>query len=346
MAAVRALVAAALVAGVACGAAAVDKIRNKAGIAWPGEIVGVTAEGLEIKVAGAKRVVPFEDIRSVSSDAYPRLTEAERLYERAAEGDAEAMKQAARLYDALDSSRMPEWVRTVARWRMYGVLAKSGQVRKALEAYLALAKKSPKLVAGLELPRPNPGDPAANKALLAEVEKALKAAPNAPYVDTLENFRVALLLLVGDPKQVLESGVLDKLIQSKDPKVRGEAMLRKLELLLAAGRTDEAVAWFDRIQQAETQIYPGQMAYWKGRVLEAQGEFIKAALAYMRVPILHAREDRARTAEALWRAGKAMEAAKVPVQEVRAVYQEAVNDYPGTTGAERARRELARLGTS
>ena len=48
----------------------------------------------------------------------------------------------------------------------------------------------------------------------------------------------------------------------------------------------------------------------------------------------------------LWYAGQALQAAKATKPEVRTVYQEAVNKYPGTPGAEKAKAELAKLAHS
>ncbi len=328
----------------ATAAGAVDKVRTSSGIGYPGEIVGVSGKGLEMKIGRRKNVVPFSEIQSIASDDYPNLERAEALYVKGVKGDTEAMKQAAELYDDLLSSRSPDWLRTVVQWRMYGVYAQSGQVRKALDAYLEMAGQIPELVAGLELPQPQESRHEANKAMLKRVEQVLNKAAEAPYAEALKNFRVSLLLLEGDAKQVLASGVLDKLIESQDPKVRLNAMLKRLELLLAVGKKKEAADWFDRIKAADLPIHAADLAYWNGRILEGQGRPEAAALAYMRVPILYAQRDRGRTAEALWRAGKALEAAEAPKEEAVAVYQEATNDYGGTAGADRARRELARLG--
>jgi len=328
----------------ASSAGALDKIRTTSGIGYPGEIVGVAEDGIEIKVGGSKRVVPFGEITTIEAEEYPELGEAEALYVKGTQGDAEAIKKAAGLYDDLDSSRSPEWLRTVVQWRTYNVYARSGQVRKALDAYLGMAKKSPKLVMELELPQPKEGQSKANQAMLKQVDRVLATAGNVPFVDSLKQFRLSLLLLEGDPAKVLAGGGLDKLIQSEDPNVRRKAMLRKLELLLAAEKHDEAAAWFEQVKNSSAEIYPDERAYWKGRVLQAQGKHTDAALSLMRVPILYPQKDPSRTADALWRAGQAMEAAKIPAKEVRGVYQEAVTDYPGTTGAARAKRELARLG--
>jgi len=321
-----------------------DKIRTADGIGYHGKVVGVSDKGIEIRVGGITRVVPFKDLRSVSADDYPKLEQAEQLIEKGAKGDADAMAKAVKLYEALLVPEAPDWLRAIIQWRMYDVYARSGEVRKALDAYLEIADQNPRLVAEFDLPQPKEGDHEVNKAMLQQVEKALRKAPEAPYADALKEFRVSLLLLEGDPKEILEAGVLDRLLGSDAPKVRADAMLRKLELLLALDRVKEAAHWFEEIKGSDAPISPADMFYWKGRVLDVQGKPIQAALAYMRLPILHPQKNPSRTAEALWRTGKALEAANALPDEIKVVYKEAVNDYPGSAGAKRAKRELNRLG--
>ena len=332
------------VLALALAASAEDRVRTAEGIGQRGEIEDVTEDGLRMKINGRRLVVPFTDIHSRWSDAYPQLKEAEELYEKGVGGDADAMKKAAKLYDGLLTKGAPAWLRTVVQWRMYSVYATSGLVQKALDAYLSMAKQSPKLVTDLALPAPAADQHELNRRMLAQVEKVLETAGNAPYADALRNFRVSLMLLEGDPKDILAGGILDKPLASTDAGVRQSAMFKKMDLLTALGRDQEASAWFEKIKTSEPEADPAEMAYWKGRILEKQGQPIDAALAFMRLPVLYPRLNVQRTADALWRAGKALEAAEAPKNEAQAVYQEAVSDYAGTTGAERARRELARLG--
>jgi hypothetical protein len=138
--------------------------------------------------------------------------------------------------------------------------------------------------------------------------------------------------------------VLEPLLASPDEKIRQTAMLKQIELLVGAGKFDEAAAKLDANgHQALVQEHPDDIAFWRGRILKERGQNMEAALEFMRLPILYPR-DKALTAEALWWAGQAMEAAKAPKDEVQKVYGEAVARYAGTLGAERAKRELVRLG--
>jgi TolA-binding protein len=88
------------------------------------------------------------------------------------------------------------------------------------------------------------------------------------------------------------------------------------------------------------------VTYWHGRVLKETGKPMEAAVEFMRVVILYPAKDKNRTAECLWQTGQALEAAKAPKAEVRKVYQEAVDRYAGTTFSDKAKADLARLGTN
>jgi TolA-binding protein len=118
-------------------------------------------------------------------------------------------------------------------------------------------------------------------------------------------------------------------------------MLKRLDLLFAANNIDEAEQRLNQAAGALAGDHPQEVAFYTGRVLAERDQHVQAALQFMRVPILYADKDRARTAEALWRAGVAMKAAKLPADEISKVLNEALENYPGTVGAERAKEELA-----
>jgi tetratricopeptide (TPR) repeat protein len=325
----------------AASARADDRIRTKVGIGVDGKIVGVAEDGLVMEVARAKRTISFAEIQRVEAGDFPDLKRAEIAFAEAGEGKAKAFETAAKLYQGLLKGDVPQWLRVVVSWRMFGVYAESGRVAEALDSFLEMAKTSPALLAGLKLPNPVEGDHDANKAMLAKVEGAIAKAGAKPYAEPLMNFRVGLLLLEGKPEEVLP--LLEPMLKSEDPQVRQGAMLRQIEILLATDKAAEAAEVLAGLQEALGADQPAELAYWRGRVYEKQGKFKPAALEYMRLPILYAAKDRTRTAEALWRAGQALEAAKAPREEAVSVYKEAVGSYAGTAGADRAKRELARL---
>lgn len=225
---------------------------------------------------------------------------------------------------------------------MYKLYVESGRVTDALDAYLEMAHTSPQLVADLTLPSPEDTSHQVNKAMLAKVEGTLKKAGDKPYADALRSFRVALLLIEGKPEQVLP--LLEPLLASSRPQVRRGAMIRKLELLLATGKTPEAADWLKKVEAVFDESGEFELAYWRGRIRVAEGKHLEAALEFMKLPILYPAADRSRIADALFRAGQALAAVKAPRKEIVSLYNEAVRKYAGTGGAERARRELARLG--
>lgn len=330
-------------------AAGADRIRTQVGIGYTGEIVGVDEAGLVFREGnrGArKRTVAFAEIREIHADKYPDLQRAEEAYAAGVAGEAKAFDQAEMLYQGLLRKGAPAWLRVVVQWRMYRLYVESGRATDAVDAYLEMAANTPKLVADLKLPSPDETDHQANKAVLAKVEQALKGAAGKPHADSLKYFRIALLLLEGDPRQILEDNLLEPLLESIDPKVRRTAMIRKLDLLLATGRTAEAANWLEQVEAALGDSGVAEMAYWRGRIHVAGGRHLEAALEFMKLPILHPAADRNLTADALFRAGQTLEAANAPREEIVSVYNEAVQRYAGTGGAERARRELARLGSN
>ena len=328
---------------VAIGPARADRVRTSRGIGYTGRIVGVAEGGLVIHDGGRRRTVAFADIREIRADKYPNLQKAEEAYAKGVSGEAKAFEEAGKWYQGLLRKGAPDWLRVVVQWRMYKLYVESGRATEALDAYLVMARNSPKLVAGLNLPSPDPADHQANKAMLAKVEQTLEQAAGKPYADSLKGFRVALLLVEGNPEEVLP--LLEPLLASSDLKVRTSAMIRKLELLLATGKNAEAATWLKQIETVAGEAGAAEVTYWQGRIHLAGGKHTEAALEFMKLPILYPAADRARIADALYRAGQAMQAVKAPREEIVSVYNEAVRKYAGTGGAERARRELARLGS-
>jgi len=322
-----------------------DHIRTQSGIGYDGKIVGMDAGGLVLEYAGGKRTVPLADITSVRVDQYPDLEKAEAAYARGLAGGPKAAQdfaEAERLYEGLGRRGPPPWLRVLVDSRMFKVYARSGRTQEALDAYLALAENQPTLVAGLKLPSPRPDDTAGNRKMLAKVEAAVKNAGDKPYAGELKQFRLTLVLLEGKPDEGLSlPELLEPFLTSDNPKTRAWAMLKQLDLLLAAHKIDEAEQRLREAAGVLARDHPQEVAFYTGRVLAERGRHVQAALQFLRVPILYADKDRTRTAEALWRAGVAMKAAKLPAGEISRVLNEALENYPGTAGAERAKQELA-----
>ena len=342
--AIAAAMVAAVILGAAATAARADRILTAKRIGIAGKITGLSAEGIIIEVDGEKRTVPVPDVAKVKADAYPDLERAEDAYAQGQAGKPQGYAEAERLYRDMTAAgkAAPQWLRVLVQWRMYRVYADSARPTEALDAYLELARGGANLVAGLKLPAPREDAQEANKAMLKKVDDALRMAAGKPYAGELQNFKASLLTLVGNPEDVMP--MVEQLLASPDERTRQGAMLKQIELLVAAGKFDDAAAKLDANGPALAQNHPDDICFWRGRILKERGQNMDAALEFMRLPILYAARDKARAAEALWWAGQAMEAAEAPKDEVQKVYGEAVARYAGTPGAERAKRELVRLG--
>jgi tetratricopeptide (TPR) repeat protein len=326
----------------ATAARAADRILTAKRIGITGKITGFSAGGVIIDADGNKQTIPLSEIAKVKADAYPDLERAEDAYTQGQAGKPQGYAEAERMYrEIMGGKAVPQWLRVLIQWRMYRVYADSGRPPEALDAFLELARGGPNLVTGLKLPAPREDAPDANKAMLKKVEDALRAAAGKPYVGELQSFKASLQTLVGKPEDVMAT--LDTLLASPDERTRQGAMLKQIELLVAAGKFDEAAAKLDANGPVLAQVHPDDVTFWRGRILKERNQNVEAALEFMRLPILYPK-DKALTAEALWWAGQAMEAAKAPKDEVQKVYGEAVARYAGTPGAERAKRELVRLG--
>ena len=339
---VAAILAAALAAALSATAQA-DKIRTHKGIGHSGKITGLGTDGITIEVAGTPRTVPLADIAKIEADAFPDLARAEDAYAEGLGGKPQGFADAEKTYRGmLGAGRVPQWLRVLIQARMYKLYADSGRTVEALDAHLELARGSPKLVAGLKLPLPADDAHDANRLMLKKVADAMRLAAGKPYAAELQNFRVLLLMLEGNPEDVLP--FLEPMLASKDGRTRQSAMLKQIELLVAAGDIDKASAKLEAAAQALAAEHPDDVAFWRGRILKERGQNEEAALEFMRLPILYPAKDKSRTAEALWYAGQALEALKAPKEEIRKVYSEAATRYAGTPAAERAKREVIRLG--
>ncbi|HUU30775.1 MAG TPA: hypothetical protein VMY69_01590 [Phycisphaerae bacterium] len=320
-----------------------DRIRTAKGIGLQGEITGLGAEGLEIRTAIGKQNVALDTIAKVEVGKVSAVGDAEEAYAEGIGGKAPRAAEARRAYEALLRQRIPSWLRAFIQFRLFRLYADAGNVEEALDAYLAVGRHQPALAAGLKLPAPAEGARDVNQAMLEKVNEALKEAGRTPYGAELQSFRLRLVMLEGSPEEVLP--LLEPLLASPDPKTRQMALLKRVEALLAGGKTDEAAKDLDSAVGELGEEHAAEVAYWRGRIAQAQGRHLEAALEYMRLAILYPTKEAGRTAEALWRAGQAMEAAGAPRGEAIQVYREAEEKYAGTAGAEQAKRELARLGS-
>ena len=324
-------------------AARADRIRTVKGIGLQGEITGLGAEGLEIRTSVGKQSVGLETVAKVEMVKVSALGDAEEAYAEGISGKAARAAEARRAYEAILQKRVPLWLRAFIQFRLYRLYAEAGRLEEALDAYLAVGRYQPGLVAGLKLPSPAEGAREVNRAMLRKVTEALKEAGQTAYGAELQSFKLRLVMLEGSEEEVLP--LLETLLASPDAGMRRMAMLKRVEVLLDSGKTEEAAADLESAAGELGEERASEVAYWRGRIAQARGRHLEAAIEYMRLPILYPEKEAGRTAEALWRAGQALEAAGAPREEAIRVYREAEEKYAGTAGAEQAKQELTRLGS-
>ena len=324
-------------------AARADRIRTVKGIGLQGEITGLGAEGLEIRTALGKQNVALDTIAKVEVVKVSGLGDAEEAYAEGIGGKAPRAAEARRAYEALLRERIPPWLRAFIQFRLFRLYAEAGRVEEALDAYLAVGRHQPGLAVGLKLPALAEGAREVNRAMLRKVAEALKEAGDTPYGTELQSFKLRLVMLEGSAEEVLP--LLETLLASPDAGMRRMAMLKRVEVLLESGKTEESAADLESAAGELGEERAAEVAYWRGRIAQARGRHLEAALEYMRLPILYPTKEAERTAEALWRAGQTLEAAGAPREEAIRVYREAEEKYAGTAGAEQAKQELTRLGS-
>jgi tetratricopeptide (TPR) repeat protein len=333
-----------VVAATASVSLAVDRIRETSGIGHTGQIIGLKSKGIAFREqSGDTKEIPLANIGAISSDQFPNLAPAEAAYAKGIAGDAASLAKAEPFYKStIESSSAPQWLRLLSQSRMYAAFVGRGQVMEAVNSYLQLATADPGLVSGLKLPSPTPGA-ADNPQILQKVDAAIRSGGDKSYVAELKNLQLALVSLSGKPEAVLEA--LESRIKSSDDRVRIPAMFERINVLFTLNRGSDAVTQYDEVSAiADPVEYGADLAYWKGRVARFKNQHLEAALEFMRVAIQYPNKNPTRTAESLFYAGQALEAAKATKPEIRKVYQEAVDKYPTTPGAEQARTALTKLG--
>jgi len=346
-----AIVAAVAALAMPAAAQAQDRITMPTGISYSGLITGLAPEGLVIRTTNdIVRTVALADIKKVRSDRVGGLEKLEDDYAAAVSSKAAAQVQACeKAYKSLiPREGVPPWLKLLAQWRLFPIYAEARRTPEALDAFLEIAKGCPKAAEALRLPPPPDGAQEVNTAMLKKVETALAAAGNLPYANELKNFSLKLKMQVGSNNPAEVMALLNQQLGNRDERIRQDAMLKRVEILMGSGQVDQAAPGIEELYRgplADPSNAP-QVVYWHGRVLEERKKSLEAALDYMRVAILYPAKDKALTADALWRAGQQLEAAKAPKAEFVKVYDEAAAKYAGTPGADRAKRELVRLGSS
>lgn len=338
------LAGACLAAMVAAGGSTLaDTVVEVSNLPYEGTILRITGEGLVLNwKIGGTRVMAYSQIKKVSVDKEPDLDSAEdaRL--------SEEYKNAISAYERAKLRAKSKWLKEYINARLVQCFAETSQFSRAVKTYIDLAQGGSALSSWVSLPPVMPKGSPDNDAALKAVEAALAAAPEAPYADRLKELRLNILLVQGDPGQVLAE--VESMLDSDSPEHRATMRLKHIELLLMLGRIDDAKKSLDIAQNGlgdkhkplDAQYEP-ELLFFEGRYQYAKKDYLHSAMSFMRVPI-HFRRKRELSADSLYWAAKSMlDSQMVPLPEVAEPLQEAIEKYPGTEGATKAQEMLDKL---
>ncbi|MBN2584177.1 MAG: hypothetical protein JXL80_14030 [Planctomycetes bacterium] len=336
------------------GTVLADSLRNRAGINYAGRIRGLSADGIVID-AGGEKTFAFSEISKLTVDEAPDLAKAEDLL--ASGESAEAAKLYAKVRDKAGSG----WLKHYVDARLVRAYDESRQFYRASKALISLCALQSPLVSQVKLPTAQGKGGADNQSALKEIEQALATVPAGPFADRLKTLRINIMLVEGDPADVL--GVVEQQLKSPDETARKQARAKHIELLLDLNQLEKAGRSLEQgrkeLNKPEDQPY---LYYLDGRYLFATAEarrkaaegkdnqpvderdYLRAALSFMRLPIHFSLMQKDLAAESLVWAARAMQRANVPPQEAYTTLEEAVRKFPNTQGAEMAQKMLQEMG--
>lgn len=122
-----------------------------------------------------------------------------------------------------------------------------------------------------------------------------------------------------------------------------EATYRIGRLLEARKEMDQALAMYEQAANANVSDAAARARFRIGEIHEERGEHDEAARSFMRVAILFLHEEL--SPESLWRAGQNFEKANGVSQAIQA-YKEAIEAYPDSAQAAKARERLSALAVN
>jgi len=334
-----------------CGGAAADAIKDKTGIARSGKIRGLRAGGIVLLERGAEKTFPLSEVRTIDVDGLPDLKRAEELF------DKKDYAKAVRQYVSVRPKAQKKWLRQYIDARLVVSYGETKQFFRAVRTYIILCSDRSPIARMVKLPRVPPKGSADNQAALKAVDQTLAAMPAGPFADRLKSIRINILLVEGNPADVL--GIIEEQLKSPDRETHNQARAKHIELLLELNEIEKARL---SLAEAEKEFNMAedqpQLYFLRGRhrfaAAEARrkaaaskneqvtdnGDYLRAALNFMRVPVHFSLMRKALASKSLYWAGLSMYRAEVPVSEVVVPLEEAVGKFPNTRGAEMSQKLL------
>lgn len=300
--------------------------------------------------SGRQASKPLENVTRILIDSEPIFSAAEQSFD---EGD---FKKAAGNYQKVVSAGASrDWMRERSGLRLVEAAGKSGDFATAVNGYIAILQRDPKLAKSAK--PAVPADKAVAAKAIPDVQKALAAPRLTPQQrQPLELFLADLYHAAGQDDKA--SAVVDRLAQA--PATGGGAdaaaaealqasvKLRAVALALTQKDYAKALADVDAAKALFTE--PAQQAdalYYRAEALMGLAKddagVADAALAYMRVAAhFKGAPGKPHVAEALLKTAALQERLKAPA-EAAALYEQVANEFSGSPAAEQARQGLERV---
>lgn len=313
---------------------------------YDGKILRVSAKkgmALRWSVTNATRWFSLNEIERIELTGAKDFNDAEQLLL------AGEFKKAISGYERGKLRSRKPWLKQYINARLVRCFAETKQFSRAVRTYLELCQSGSAMLPYVELPAPMPKGNPDNDAALKAIESLLATRAKIAGADKLKELRLNIRLIQGSPNEVLDEIV--KQLDSTNPDHRARMRLKHIELLLTLGKVDEAKRSLKVAREGLAgkykpldPKYQPDLVFFEGRILHAAKDYLHAALKFMRIPTHYSLTKKALAAESLYWAAKSMqEAQDVPLAEVAAPLQEAIQKFPGTGGARKAKEMLDKL---
>jgi tetratricopeptide (TPR) repeat protein len=330
------------------GQVAADTVyRGAREVPYNGKIEGINERGLTMiwDQGNTERVVALSVITRLNVTGQADFNAAEDLMV----AEKPDYKKALQNYERAKLRATEKWLKDYINSRMVVCFDKTGQLARAVKTYIELCQSDAQLAALVKLPAPLPKGNPDNQAAMKAVEGVLATTPNLPNADQLKQLRISIRLIEADPAEILAE--IESQLPSASPELQQELRLKHIDLLLQTGKIEEARKSLVIARQGQGDKFKpldaeaGPMLYFlEGRLQYEEKDYLHAALTFMRLPIGYSRAKPALAAEGLYWAGKAMSQVKdVPPNEVKSPLKEAVEKFPDTDGAAKAKKLLDEL---
>lgn len=293
-----------------------------------GRIVDYNGRELVLETGSGEKRFPAEQIAGFETEWTPAQQAADEL---AARGEFAA---AVPKYEEALRSESRRWAQRKIVVEMINCLRNLGELRRAGELFLSVARDDPALLDLAAIPLAwLPGQPPAD----LEKKSAQWLASDVPVAVLLG---ASHLLSTGDRAAIVKR--LERVATSKAPRIAALARALIWNATYASASAAEVATWSSEVETFPEAVRAGPY-FVLGRALAQQKQPAAAAMSFLRVPILYP-SDRPLAAASLLAAGQALEQAAEPESAAR-LYRELLAEHPQSRAAAEARQRVQKLGS-